>query len=79
MKKDLEAGDRVSWNSETGRVSGAVIRIHTKNVHCESYTHHATLEEPQYGIRSSRSDHIAMHQRTARRKLPDARPRRGGG
>ena len=78
MKKDLEAGDRVSWNSEASRVSGAVIRNHTKSVHCESYTHHATLEEPQYGIRSSRSDHIAMHQRTARRKLPDVRPHRGG-
>jgi hypothetical protein len=78
MKKALRAGDRVSWNSEAGRVSGTVIRIHTKNVGYKGYTHHATPEEPQYEIRSSRSDHVAMHKRAALRKLPGVHPRRGG-
>jgi hypothetical protein len=78
MKKILKAGDRVSWNSEAGRVSGTVIRIHTKNVGHKGYTHHATPEEPQYEIESSRSDHVALHKRAALRKLPGARPCRGG-
>jgi small-conductance mechanosensitive channel len=29
MTKTFKIGDRVSWNSEAGRVSGTVIRVHT--------------------------------------------------
>ena len=30
MKTKFKVGDKVSWNSETGRVSGTIIKIHTK-------------------------------------------------
>ena len=33
MTKTFKIGDRVSWNSEAGRVSGTVIRVHTHNDH----------------------------------------------
>ena len=70
MKRSLRAGDRVSWNSEAGRVSGTIIRIHTRNVDYKGYTHHASPEEPQYEIKSGKTEHVAMHKGKALRKLP---------
>lgn len=32
MTKRFEVGDRVSWNSEAGRVSGTIVEIHTQDV-----------------------------------------------
>ena len=40
MTKTFKIGDRVSWNSEAGRVSGTVIRVHTHNIDHKGYTHH---------------------------------------
>jgi hypothetical protein len=59
--KRFKVGDHVSWNSEAGRVSGHIIRIHTRDFDYKGHTHHATREEPQYEIRSDRTNHIAAH------------------
>lgn len=69
MEIQFKIGDRVSWNSEAGRVSGTIIRIHTKDFDYKGYTHHATEKEPQYEIKSDKSDHIAAHKGTALTKL----------
>lgn len=69
METQFKIGDRVSWNSEAGRVSGTIIRIHTQDFDYKSYTHHATEKEPQYEIKSDKSDHIAAHKGTALTKL----------
>ena len=69
MAGRFEVGDHVTWNSEAGRVSGRIIRVHTKNVDYKGYTHHASPAEPQYEIQSDRTDHIAMHKGTALKKL----------
>jgi len=58
----------VTWNSEAGRVSGTIIKVHTRNVDFKGYTHHASEEDPQYEIKSSRTDHIAMHKGSALRR-----------
>jgi hypothetical protein len=71
MSKELKVGDRVSWNSEAGRVRGKIIKVHTRDTDYKGYTHHATKEEPQYEIKSEKTDHIAMHKRSALRKLKD--------
>jgi len=65
MKTKFKAGDRVSWNSEAGRVSGTIIKVHTKDFLYKGYTHHATPEDPQYEIKSSKTDHIAAHKGAA--------------
>jgi hypothetical protein len=65
----LGVGDRVSWNSEAGRVRGTIIRVHTRDVDCKGHTHHASPEIPQYEIKSSKTDHIAMHLGSALRRL----------
>jgi hypothetical protein len=65
MKKKFKVGDRVTWNSEAGYVSGIIIKVHTKDVDYKGYTHHATKDDPQYEIKSVKSDHIAMHKGSA--------------
>ena len=71
MANKFKIGDRVTWNSEAGHVSGKIIRIYKKNVEYKGYTHHASPEEPQYEIKSEKSDHIAMHKGPALKKLKE--------
>jgi hypothetical protein len=71
MMEQFKIGDRVTWNSEAGHVSGTIIKVHTKNVDFKGYTHHASEEDPQYEIKSSKTDHIAMHKASALRRLSD--------
>jgi len=69
MHAKFKVGDRVRWNSEAGRVSGRIVKVHTKSVDYQGYTHHATAEEPQYEIKSDKTDHIAMHKGAALHKI----------
>jgi hypothetical protein len=61
MEKKVKAGDQVTWNSEAGHVSGRNIKVHTKDADYKGYTHHASTDDPQYEIKSDKTDHIAMH------------------
>jgi hypothetical protein len=70
MKKTFGIGDHVAWNSEAGQVSGKIIKVHTKDVDYKGYTHHASKDEPQYEIKSDKTDHIAMHKGAALRRSP---------
>jgi hypothetical protein len=65
MARALKIGDRVSWNSEAGHVSGTIIAIHTSDVAWRGYIHHATGDDPQYEINSDKTDHIALHKSSA--------------
>ena len=65
MREPLKTGDKVSWNSEAGKVSGTIIRIHTKNFQFKGNTHHATDDGPQYEIKGRKTDHIAAHKGSA--------------
>ena len=69
MKKKLTIGDHVSWNSEAGRVTGTIVKIHTKDFNYKGYIHHATKDDPQYEIKSDKSDHIAAHKGGALTRL----------
>lgn len=62
-------GDHVSWNSEAGRVRGRIVRIHTRDFDYKGHTRHATPEDPQYEIKSDKTDHVAAHKGGALRKL----------
>lgn len=70
METKFKIGDQVSWNSEAGRVSGTIIKIHTSDFDYKGYTHHATEEDPQYEIKSDKSAHIAAHKGSALTKVP---------
>ncbi len=71
MTTPFKIGDHVSWNSEAGRVSGHIVRVHTRNVNYKGYVHHASSDEPQYEIKSDKTDHVAMHKGKALRRLRD--------
>lgn len=64
-------GDHVGWNSEAGRVSGHIIRVHLADFDYKGHRHRATPDDPQYEIRSDRTEHIAAHKERALTRLPE--------
>lgn len=69
MTERFNVGDHVSWNSEAGRVSGKIIKIHTADFDYKGHTRRASKDEPQYEIKSDTTDHIAAHKGSALRKI----------
>jgi len=69
MGKKFKVGDHVSWNSEAGRVSGVIVKVHAKDVNYKGYVHHANRDDPQYEIKSDKTDHVALHKGRALRLL----------
>ena len=68
--RGFKVGDHVSWNSEAGRVSGTIVRIHTSDFDYKGHTHRASRDEPQYEIKSDKTDHIAAHRGAALTRIP---------
>jgi hypothetical protein len=69
MMSAFKVGDHVSWNSEAGHVRGTILRIHNKDVNYKAYVHHASPDDPQYEIKSDKTDHVALHKGRALRRL----------
>ncbi|MBB6612686.1 DUF2945 domain-containing protein [Pontibacter sp. Tf4] len=69
MKQQFKKGDHVRWNSEAGHVTGTIVKVHTTDFDYKGYTHHASKDEPQYEIKSDKTDHIAAHKGSALTKL----------
>ncbi|WP_347260601.1 DUF2945 domain-containing protein [Rudaea sp.] len=69
MSMRFEVGDHVTWSSEAGHVSGRIIKIHTHDVDYKGYVHHASVDDPQYEIKSDKTDHIALHKESALKKI----------
>ena len=69
MATVFKRGDHVEWNSEAGRVRGIIVKKVVSDVRIKGYVHHATKGEPQYFIKSDKTDHIAIHKGAALRLL----------
>ncbi|MDQ2783069.1 MAG: DUF2945 domain-containing protein [Actinomycetota bacterium] len=69
MTTKFSVGDHVRWNSEAGHVQGTITEIHTKDVDFKGHTRRCSPDEPQYEIKSDKTDHVAMHKGDALRKL----------
>ena len=69
MNKDFTVGDHVGWNSESSHVRGTIKKKITSVVTFKGYTVRASKEEPQYLIKSDKTDHLARHKGTALRKI----------
>ena len=69
VPKTFKIHDRVSWHSEAGLVNGTITRVHTREFKVNGYTHHTSADDPQYEIKSSKTDHIAFHKGAALTKL----------
>jgi len=72
IARAFRVGDRVSWNSEAGRVRGVIRKRVTSPMKFKTYTVRASRDAPQYLIESEKTGHLAMHKGSALRKL---RPR----
>lgn len=69
MKQVFKVGDQVEWNSEAGLVQGTIKKKITSEITFKGYTVHASKEEPQYLIKSNKTDHMAMHKGSALKKI----------
>jgi hypothetical protein len=65
MSTTFKIGDHVHWNSEGGHVSGHITKIHTRDTEYKGYTHHCSAADPQYEIKSDKTDHLALHKGSA--------------
>lgn len=69
MKTVFKIGDQVEWNSEVGIVQGTIKKKITTKIIFKGYTVHASKDEPQYLIKSNKTDHMAMHKGSALKKI----------
>jgi len=70
MAKTLKRGDHVAWNSEAGRVTGIIQKKITSEIVFKGYQRHASKAEPQYLIKSDKTDHVAIHKASALTRIP---------
>jgi hypothetical protein len=70
MTDKFKVGDHVEWNSEAGRVRGTIKKKVTSSITFKGYTVHASKAEPQYLIKSDKTDHLAMHKGSALKRIP---------
>ena len=69
MTRVFKVGDHVEWNSEAGRVRGTIKKRITSEITFKGYTVRASKDEPQYLIKSDKTDHMAMHKGSALTKI----------
>ncbi|MBS9372376.1 DUF2945 domain-containing protein [Rhodococcus sp. B50] len=69
MATHFSVGDHVRWNSEAGYVEGVIIDKHTEDVEFKGRRRRCSEDEPQYEIRSDKTDHVAMHKGSALKKI----------
>ena len=62
-------GDHVRWNSEAGHVTGRIIGVHHADFDYKGHRHRASQDQPQYEIKSDKTDHIAAHKDGALTRL----------
>ncbi len=63
--RELELG---SW-----QVGGTIIAGQARDVEYKGHRHHESEEDPQYEIKSDKTDHVAMHKGSALRKRTTVR------
>jgi hypothetical protein len=68
MAHKFKKGDHVTWNSEAGYVKGIVTKVHTSDTTFMGRNRHASEDEPQYEVKSDKTDHLAMHKESALKK-----------
>ena len=64
-QQKFKVGDHVRWNSEAGHVTGRITKVHIQDTDYKGHTRRASPDEPQYEIKSDKTDHVAMHKGSA--------------
>ena len=61
MAKDLQPGDKVSWDTSQGKTKGKVEKKLTTETKIKSHTAKATKDDPQYMVKSEKTGARAAH------------------
>jgi hypothetical protein len=69
MTRKFKVGDHVGWNSEAGQVSGTIIKVHTRDTTYKGHLRRCSEEDPQYEIKSDKTEHVAMHHGAALHRM----------
>jgi hypothetical protein len=69
MAGSFNRGEHVEWNSEAGSVRGTSLKKITSEIMFKGYKWHASKEEPQYLIKSDKTDHVAIHNGSALKRV----------
>ncbi len=69
MTTSFKVGDAVRWNSEAGEIRGKVTKVHVKDVEFMGKHRPASKDSPQYGVKSDKTGHLAMHHEDALHKV----------
>ena len=75
MSRTFKRGDHVQWNSEAGLIQGTVQKRVTSEIKFKGYTVRASKDEPQYLVKSDKTDHLAMHKGSALKRIATTRRR----
>ena len=67
--QDLKVGDKVSWSSTQGKVTGSVKKKLTAPTHIKTHHVAASPENPQLLVESASSGKMAAHKPTALKKV----------
>jgi hypothetical protein len=59
----------VEWSSEAGLDQVTIKKKITSKIKFKGYTVHASKEEPQYWIKSDKTDHLALHKGSTLKKI----------
>ncbi|RYG48646.1 DUF2945 domain-containing protein [bacterium] len=67
-EKTLKKGDKVSWDTSQGETHGTVERKVTETTHIKGHTAKATEDDPQYVVKSEKTEKEAVHKPEGLRK-----------
>lgn len=69
MTKNIQVGDRVSWDSPQGRTQGKVVERKTKDFQLDGRQWKASEDEPKLVVESEKTGARAAHEPSALNKL----------
>jgi hypothetical protein len=69
MTKSFKRGDHVEGNSEAVRVRAVIVKKVVSDARFKGYVHSASKDEPQYIIKTEKTDHVAIHKGRALKRV----------
>jgi hypothetical protein len=76
---DFKPGDHDGWNSEADRVRGTIQKKGTAGIGFKGYKRHASVEDPQYIIKSDKAERSHAVMNVPARAWPTPAPPFGEG
>jgi hypothetical protein len=69
VRRQLKTGEKVSWNSSQGRVTGKIVRKQTQATKVHEHKVTATESDPQYIVESEKTGKRAAHKPNALQRV----------